>query len=236
MDIQIDIANDRHFTDVAPVVDREDFSKEIERLRSVLKPIIQDIDSNPSKIISKNERQNIDSEIDKSRKQLYLPIVFRPVIEAVVFNNCVTDADYSPAYLDCKWNGETFDKEGNTPDETYSIILSPGVKDEEVIQALQKYRDRLGNVKRISNYEYIHRVWDVSKEKPAIKKYRKWYKAINKGKSPAEIAEVETKNCPIEGNHSTGKNKPKGCTCYDESTIRKGYDTYKSLVWKVPTF
>lgn len=233
MDIQIDI-DDRHFTDVAPVVDREDFSKEIERLRSVLKPIIQDIERNPSKIISKSERGNIDSEIDKSRKRLYLPIVFGPVIEAVVFNNCVTDIDYSPAYLDRKSDG-TFDKQGATPDDTYFIVLSPGARDKDVINAYQKYRDELGNVKGASKYKYIHRVWEVSKNKPSLKKYREWYQAIKAGDSYAGIAEKETKKCPMPDGHKTGKKKSAGCTCYEESTIRKGVATYESLVWKTRT-
>ena len=60
--------------------------------------------------------------------------MFKPVIESVVFSNCITDSDYSPAYLDRKSDG-TFDKEGATPDETYFIVLSPGARDKDVINA-----------------------------------------------------------------------------------------------------
>lgn len=237
MDIKIEIDDERHFADVAPVVDKDDFAKEVKRIRSVLGVKIPLSDNDFSKPPDEIEKKQIDDEIEKSRKHLYLPIVFRSVIGAVVFRNEVTNEDYSPAYLDSKLHG-TFDTEGTTPDETHFIVLSPGARDDDVIKALQKYRGQLGNVKGVPNYKYIHQVWEVSKNKPSLKKYRKWYKAIKNGSSFAEIAEDETKNCPIykiDENHSTGKNKPKGCTCYTENMIRKGFDAYESLIWKTRT-
>ena len=94
-----------------------------------------------SKIPSKDELSHIDEEIEKSRIKLYLPIVFRSVIGAVVFRNEVVNEDYSSAYLDSKLNG-TFDTEGTTPDETHFIVLSPSARDDDVIKALQKYREQ----------------------------------------------------------------------------------------------
>ncbi|HZE86973.1 MAG TPA: hypothetical protein VE090_02080 [Methylomirabilota bacterium] len=190
-----------------------------------------------STIPTKDELSRIDTEIEKSRKRLYLTIVFRSVIGAVVFRNEVTNEDYSPAYLDSELHG-TFDTEGITPDETHFIVLSPGARDADVIKALQEYREQLGNVKGVPKYKYIHQVWEVNKNKPSLKKFRNWYKAIKNGSSPADIAENETKDCPIYStneHHPTGKNKPKGCTCYSESMIRKGFDIYESLVWKTRT-
>jgi len=235
MNIKIDIKDERHFIDVAPVVDRDDFIKEVERIRFALGIKIPLSDNDFSKILTKDESAKIDDEIEKSRKHLYLPIVFRSVIGAVVFRNEVTDEDYSPAYLDCQWDG-SFDKEGATPDETYSIVLSPGVRDEDVLKALQKYRDQLGNVKEAPNYKYIHQIWEVNKNKPSLRKYRDWYQTINDGDTFADIAQEETSKCPILGDkHKKGKGKPKECTCYDESTIRKGIDVYKALLWKTRT-
>ena len=77
--------------------------------------------------------------------------------------------------------------------------------------------------------------WDIDIKKPSIKKYRKWYFEIKSGKSFKDICDDETKKCPLGEGHPTGKNKSKECTCYDESTIRKGFDTYESLIWKTPT-
>lgn len=237
MEIKIDIDDERHFVDIAPVVDREDFAKEIERIRLALE-LKTPLESNDySTIPTKDELSRIDAEIEKSRKRLYLPIVFRSVIGAVVFRNEVTNADYSPAYLDSELYG-TFDTEGITPDETYFIVLSPGARDTDVIKALQEYRDQLGNVKGVPKYKYIHQVWEVNKNKPSLRKYRKWYLAKNNGSSIADIAENETKECPIypvDEKHSTEKKRHKGCTCYSESTIRKGVDVYESLIWKTRT-
>ena len=64
MDIQIDIKDERHFCDVAPVVDREDFAKEIERIRSVLEiklPLDEKYFSLP---LSKSKEKQIETEIE----------------------------------------------------------------------------------------------------------------------------------------------------------------------------
>lgn len=238
MNIQIDIDDERLFSDVAPVVDRVNFAKEIERIRSVIginEPILRE---KPSRLIEQfgvDKINQLDKEIEKSRKSLYLSVVFRKIIEAAVVYGLILTEDYQPAYLcstlDC------FDDQGQTPDETYFIVLSPGVRDQDVLNAVTEYRRQLGNKTVGEKYNYIHQVWETDKKKPSIRKYREWYLALNiKGKSFAEIAEDETKNCPIEEIHTTGKKKPRNCTCYDESTIRKGVATYESLVWKTPTF
>ncbi len=242
MDIKIDIDDDRYFTDVAPVVDRDEFAKEIERLRSALKVKMPLSKNDYSKVVSEKEAKLIDKEIEKSRKRLFLPVIFRSVISAVVFRNEITNDDYSPAYLVHK-TGDFYDKHGeSSPDETYGIILSPGARDEDVLKAYRDYRDILGNVSNVNsenselNYKFTNLVWDINKKKPSIKKYREWYKAIKADASYAEIAEKETLNCPMPEGHQTGKKKPKGCTCYDESTIRKGFETYEALLRKTPTF
>ena len=234
MEIKIEIDVERHFVDVASVVDRDDFAKEVERIRSVLEVKIPLRDNDFSKPPDEAEKKHINEEIERSRKRLYLPIVFRSVIGAVVFRNEVTNEDYSPTYLDSKLHG-TFDTDGTTPDETHFIVLSPGARDSDVIKALQKYREQLGNVKGVPKYKYIHQVWEVSKNKPSLKKYRKWYHAITNGATFIDIVNHEAKNCPIPEQHETGKEKPKECTCYEESTIRKGFDTYEALIWKTRT-
>lgn len=215
MDIQINIDDDRHFTDVASVVDREDFSKEIRRIRSVLKIEIPLNGNELSRIRSKEEDKQLDIEVERSRKRLYLPIVFSNVIIAVVFRNEVTKTDYSPAYLAHK-NGSFYqDGEATTPDDTYYIVLSPGAREKDVLKAYRKYTSQLGNVDGIPKYKYIHRIWDVSKKQPSIRKHREWYLAYKSGKKPSQIAKNEVN--------------------FHESTIRKGIEKYESFIWKTPT-
>lgn len=235
MDIEIDINDDRLFTDVALIVDRDDFCAEIMRLRSVLK-INFPLDNKASSAIpSRRWEKKVEAEIEKSRKSLYLPTVYTPVIEAVVFRKRVTKDDYSPAYLDCISNG-TFDKEGAAPDDTYIIVLSPGARDEDVIKAYQQYRDQLGNVKGVPRYQYIHRVWDIEKAKPAIRKHRKWYHAWKSGSTYAQICDAEADECPIKNKHNTGTSKSKECSHYDEGTIKRGIERYEALVLQTRTF
>lgn len=236
MNIEIDIVDDRYFTDVASVVDREDFILEIKRLRIVFDVEHPLLPSEASRPLTDQESAHIDSEVEKTRKKLYLPVTFRSVILAAVFSNKIENDDYSPAYLESTYHG-TFDMEGATPDETFHIVLSPNARDEDVIRAFQKYRDQLGNVKGTSEYKYIHEVWDKSKKKPSIRKYRKWYWSYRSGDSAKKIVEAEAANCPFrfKDNHGNEEERPKSCTCYDESTIRKGIETYEYLIWKTPT-
>lgn len=236
MDIKIEIDDERHFADVAPIVDREDFAREVERIRSALRLKIPLSNDYLLKPLDEDEEMMIDAEVEKSRKTLLLPSVFKSVICSVVFRNEVTNIDYSPAYL-VHESENFYDADGEpTPDETYSIVLSPGVRDKDVLKALWKYRDELGNIQGVSEYKYIHSVWEVNKNKPSLRKYRDWYQTIENKGTYADIATEETKNCTMPDEHKTGKKKLKGCTCYDESTIRKGVTTYKSLIWKTPTF
>lgn len=218
MDIEIDITDDRHFIDVAPVVDRDDFAKEVERIRFALGVTIPLPENYFPKHPDPKQEKLIDTEVEQSRRTLCLPIVFRSVISSVVFYNRVTDQDYSPVLLVKK--SDTFLNRVSTPDETYSIILSPGARDKDVLKAYRKYRKMLNNVNSEDPYDFTNLVWDINKKKPSIKKYREWYKAIKAGKSIEDIADREG-----EDNHF-----------YDESTIRKGVDTYKALLRKTPTF
>lgn len=235
MKIEIDIEDDRLFTDVALIVDRKDFSDEVERLRKVFGINFTHGEKGNFKAVSKSLDEKIEREIETSRKHLYLPVVFRTVIETVVFRNRVTKADYSPAYLDCIQNG-TFDKEGATPDDTYIIVLSPGARDEDVIKAYQQYRDQLGNIKGVPRYQYIHQVWDIEIAKPAIRKHRKWYHAWTSGSTYVQICDAEADECPIKNKHNTGKSKSKECSHYDEGTIKRGIERYEALVLQTRTF
>jgi hypothetical protein len=237
MDIKIDIKDDRHFIDVASIVDRDDFVDEIKRLRSVFVKILPK--NFPTKPPNEEIEKRIDDEIEKSRKSLFLPLAYSSVISAVAFRNEVTDMDYSPAYLVKKTGSfytgmKSYHFEDTTPDETYSIILTPSARDKDVLKAFKEYRDKLGNTNDL--FQFVPLIWDRNKKKPSIKYYRKWYLASKSGKEVKDIADEETENCLIKTVHENkGKKKPKDCSCFDESTISKGIKTYKKLLLKSPT-
>lgn len=231
MDIEINLTDDRFFADVAPVVDRKGFSDEIKRIRLAIgieTPLSKEELPKFSKIAL------LEKEVEKSRKRLYLPVVFKRVIEKAVLCGIISDGDYLPAYLDSTL--DTFDAHGNKVDETFFIVLSPNVRDNDVLNALWEYRTQTGSEKGAPEYKYINPIWKTDKKKPSIRQYRKWYLSIIAGKTFPDICSEEYENCPIEEKHESEKKKPKECTHYSESTIRKGVDTYKSLIWKTPTF
>lgn len=245
-DIKIEINDEKLFTDVALVVDQDEFTKEIKLLRKTYQKVFK-----KKKLLSEEEfrtfkrriygTKKFDETIDLSRKRLFLPITFRRIIQKAAFCGKIKEGDYLPAYLDSRPSTPSmpsFDKEGNFPDQTYFIVISPGARDNDVIHALQKYRDQLGNIDGIKDYKYIPQDWEVEKGKPAIKKYREWYLASKKGKSPEEIQGELFSKCPHIKQKQKHETKPrlKGCTCYDESTIRKGIATYEKLLWKSRPF
>lgn len=232
MEIDIKLSDERHFTDVALIVDRTDFQEEVTRIRKALGIELPLSVEELNRIPTDNETQIINSEVERSRKKLYLPLVFKDVILSVVFRNEVTNNDYLPVRLTSKLQG-TFNDDGVTPDETYYLVLSPGARDTDVLKAYQEYRDQLGNETGASQYKYIHQIWNLEKNKPSLKKYREWYFQAEKGSSFSKIAEAETMKCPIykiDAGHKTGRDKPKECTCFTERAIRTGVETYNSLL------
>ena len=239
--IKIKIDDIRHFTDVALVVDQEEFLDEVKHIKSVFKihqPLSQEeyYSFIRSLSLSKKDRKHFDKVIEQARKKLSLPITFLEIIKKAAFCGIVESDDYSPAFLEYKES--YFDDKDEIPDLTFSIVISPRVRDEDVLKALQQYRDQLGNITGIPEYEYIPLARDFETGKPAIKNYRKWYLSEKNGKSPKEIESMIIAKCPVHGNYTTkGSSKNlKDCTCYDESTMRKGIKVYKSLLRKSRTF
>lgn len=239
--IEIKIDDDRLFTDVALVADQDEFLDEVRRIRIVFKihrPFSQEryYSFIRSLSLSKKDKKHFDEVIEQTRKKLLLPTTFLEVIKKAAFCGVIVDDDYSPAFLECKES--YFDDKDEMPDLTFSIVISPRVRDEDVLKALQQYRDQLGNIKGIPKYKYIPLVKDFETGKPAIKNHRSWYLSQKEGKSPKKIESSITVRCPVHGKYITkgASKKLEDCTCCDESTIRKGIKTYKSLLRKSRTF
>lgn len=230
MDIEIEIEDERLFTDVALIVDHDDFKKEIILIRKEfgIKDLLpNDKFSDYFQKLEIGKCNEFDDLVRNSRKKLFLQIVFEPVIKKAALCGKVLDGDFRPAILESKI--EAFDE--NTPDETYSIILSPWVRDKDVLRALQEYRDQLGNIEGASEYEFISSIWENEDGKPAIKNHREWYLKNKNGMSTEDICTELSDKCPYSNKHKTKPRLP-GCTCFDESTIRKGIKDYSSLILK----
>ena len=242
--IEINISDEKLFTDVSLIVDSDEFLEEITKIREILKKkfkimgllTLEEYDVLYGNIRNTKKEQEFDKIFERSRKKLYLPITFTSVVASAALFGKIDDKTYKPAYLVSKL--DCFDDHGQTPDETYSIVISPCARDKDVLKALQEYRDQLGNIEGVSQYKYIHLVWRPEKSKPAVKRHRKWYVAYNEGKPIKEIEVEMYGKCRAKRPHTT-KPRLKGCTCFDESTIMKGIRSYQNLifsVWKGRTF
>lgn len=233
MEIKINIDDERLFCDIAPVVDRDDFLEEIERIRATLK-----INTPLNKtqylefiagIYETPVEGQLKSEIEESRKRLHLPIVFRQLIKKAALCGVVEKDDYKTAYLDHIIDDHT--NQGGDVADTYVIVLSPTAEDRDVLNALRQYR------KNEHGY-YVMPSWKKDKTKSSFKKYREWYFAVKNGGTIPDICDKENISCPIVEPHDIkkGNKKQKGCTCYSESTIRKGFATYQTLVRNTSIF
>lgn len=236
--IRINIEDEKLFTDVSLIVDSEEFLNEILKLRNdietkfklILPTTPEKYEDFETSIFGKKEQQEYEAMFEIVRNKLYLPITFLSVIgTATIFGEVDSNA-YKPAYLEHET--KLFNDADQTPDERYFITLSPSARDTDVLQAFQEYRDKLGNFKGVPKYKYIHLIWKPEKAKPAIKHYREWFVKYNSGMSAKEIEEEMYGNCKITERHTT-KPRPKGCTCYDESTIRKEISSYQALIYKI---
>ena len=244
MKIDIQINDVKRLTDVALVVDQDYFLIEIKALRKTYKItqlLLQEeyIKFRKDIYFKPNQKNKLKSDIENIRKKLRLPHSFLRVIEKATFCGVITEKDYLPAYLER--DTSSFDKNGNEPDDKYYIVLSPQARDKDVIDAFQSYRDSVNNWlnSKVFNYRFI---WvpneKIVKRKPSIKDHRQWYQSLNSGMSFKEIELECIDSCPIkttQPSHKTGKGKPSECRCFDESTIRKGVENYKSLLRKSRT-
>lgn len=244
MEIQIDIKDDKLFTDVALVVDQPGFIETIEETRKQfdfeLPTTLDKHIAYKNKIYNSKKKLKLQQTIEQVRRKLRLSNIFIKVIEKAIFVGEIKDSDYSPALLFSE--DSYFDNQATEPDYKYSILLSPQARDEDVLRALQKYRDEIQNYikrKKIGDdYAFIPIVSDdVIQSKPNIRDHRQWYIDFYEAKKPiGDIYQGCIDSCPITEPHEVGKNKPKGCRCFDKSTIRKGIRAYKNLLRKSRTF
>jgi len=219
--IKIDIRDKKFFTYVALIVDRPEFLDQICNIRKrfigSLKPYSEIKYKNfKREIYDTKILSDLNREIEKSRIELHLPFNFRKILEVAALLGKIRENDFKLASLEETIN--TYNtKQGEFVDTIYKIVLSPGVRDKDVLSELQIFRDQLGNKKNNSKYEYIPLVWDIQNSKSSIKKHRKWYIKFKSGIYVTQICNEEKRHI------------------YDESTIRKGIEAYESLIRKTST-
>jgi len=229
MKIKIDISDRRLFSDIAHIVDQQNYLQEIERARDLFninEPWGLEKYHKYKRSIYKSEKSDkLKTTIENIRIKLMLPKVFIKAIESSIFLGVVTDDDYSPAILISEIN--YFDDKGEIPDYTYSIILSPRVKDTQVIKALQEYRDQLGNTKGIANYSYIPEPKSTPQRKSATRNHREWYWLNKQGKSIEEIWKASIESCPIDSDEHFVDLDASKCTCnLGKTTVSDGIKAY----------
>lgn len=236
MKIDIKIDDEKLFTDVALVVDQYGFAEEIEKARKKLKFDFPLSPSHKREPLTEKQKKQINEAVEQIRKKLRLPHIFIKVILGVLLYGMVEKDDYAPAIL--TEENQYFDDMAYEPDYKYSILLSPQARDEDVIKALQDYRDKVQNfLKQKPGYQFIPVLSsDIVQGKPSIKHHRDWYLKTSKGITVEDICQEYANKCSIPQPHETGKNKPKGCICFDESTVRYGIRNYKTLLRKSRTF
>lgn len=236
MNIDIKINDEKLFTDVALVVDQQGFLDEIEKARKAFKLESPLTFKEYLEFIPESRQPEVDKAVEQIRKRLRLPHIFTKVIEKAIFCGVIEEGDYFPAML--IEENEYFEDMAYEPDYKYSILLSPQARDGDVIKALQDYRDKAQNfLNQKPSYQFIPVLSsDIVQGKPSIKHHRDWYLKTSKGITIEEICQEYADKCPIPQPHKTGKDKPKGCICFDESTVRYGIKNYKTLLRKSRTF
>ncbi len=240
MKIDIKIEDEKNFMDVALAVDQPEFLKLIGVLRrkyKVSKPWSRKgYQDYYRKIHDTKKSEELKNDIEKISDDLNLSLSFIRTITMSLFCGVVTDKDYLPAFL-AKYK-ESSNINGY---DDYCIVLSPQARDLDVIRALQEYRDQVKNY--LDNNLKSNRFIPASTNglisgKFSVRNHRNWYSDFNSGMTLEKIEEKCIDTCPLKEsrpNHATGKNKPKECCCFDESTIRKGIQNYESLLWKSRT-
>lgn len=239
MKIRIDITDKRLFSDVAHVVDQDVFIEEVCKARKLLNISepwdIEKLHEYKRTIFKSSKSDELNSLIESIRTKLLLPKVFKKVVESSIFLGSISTDDYTPAIL--MEEPDLLDEKGEVLTYTYSIMLSPKVKDTHVITALQEYRDQLGNEKGVSNYQYIPEPIKVIESKSATMNHRAWYWLQKEGKSISEILDISAKSCPLHTETRDIELDPKKCTCnLGKSTVSDGIDEYKLFLKRFSKF
>jgi len=217
--VEIEIDDEKLFTDIALVVDQERFKKLVNEAREKLdiKRVLNEEEylEFKDKHLHFKKGKILNQLEENIRTTQRLPITFKGIIrKSILCGKIVTD-DYKLAYLELR-KGE-YDEETDFLDLTPVIVFSPHARKEDVYEAWQEYNDNIGNYKAVASYGYIPKEVHTEKGKGAIKDHRKWYLLYEQGYSVSAICKKLNSDEKV---------------WYKDSTVRKGIDNYIELLRK----
>lgn len=195
--IEINIEDDGRFTDVALLVDKDDFLNEVFNLRKKYANKYKiDLPTNDYSVVNEDLLNEVKHDAEHLRRKFYRPLHFLRAITKSILNGVVEDGDYSKAFLERKELFIHKDHEG-TPDIKYSIVIFPGTRKKDVDQVFFQFSEEIkanmGLKTKTDKNILLHGYWyDPYFRKPfdtktSIRKIREWY---IKHKNGAQLIEL----------------------------------------------
>jgi hypothetical protein len=194
-------------------------------------------------IYNTRKLETLKQKIEQARKHAMLPIHFGRALMLATFCDFVTDESYEPVITEYNYNviyevSDSHDETKEVEESICHLIVGPMTRDVDVVNALNKYQEQLGNVAGgKTGYEYIPESNITKDALPAIKLIREWFLLKENGVSIEKIREHYASKCPYEDGHEDDTKEPKagrkirlpGCTCYGIRYITTQISNYRKL-------
>lgn len=212
--IEIKISDDGEFTDVALLVAKEDFRRDVKKLRTKyslnrqypLKDHLSVYREFEYKLASNKDLEDkFHKDIEVIRLRYRKPTHFLKAIKKAIVVGVIGDGDYAKAYLETE-NIYLPDSDGNIEDTKYSIVIFPGTREGDVKKVFSDFNKQVtlhfGKNKRKENllkdsdtkayfdsgYWYDPTLNRSQDSRENIQEVYKWHTS---GLKPIEIALVE---------------------------------------------
>ena len=187
--IDVKTSNKKHATDIAMLVDKLEFLKEINRLREKWRVPEPNKDSDLYRFLEltvkeKDRLDEFNSDIEMLLKQFNRGKNFKSVVEHALITGVIPDNIYQSCYFDIVTIGEAEDL--NKPERyQYVIVMSPRTEKQEVAQAYREFQEHIKGYKATNKNEnnVLGKIdfqnsengfnWEVPDDKELIKQYHK---------------------------------------------------------------
>ncbi len=155
--INIQTSNNKHATDIAMLIDKPEFIKELIRLRE--KWEVTELYSLPNiheqlieKVDLKGKNNEFNDDIDELLKKFNRGRNFKKVIEYALLTGIVPEGIYLSCYFDVATIGELEDL--SKPEKyQYIIVMSPRTEKQEVEQAYKEFQEYLTGYEATNEFE-----------------------------------------------------------------------------------
>lgn len=207
MFIEINIQDDGRFTDVALLVDRDDFLNKVITLRKKYADKYKvNLPINDYLAVNEELLNKVKHDAEHLRRRFNRPLHFLRVITKSILNGVVEDGDYSKAFLERKALSTFTDRKG-APDIKYSIVIFPGTRKKDVDQVFFQFSEEIkaniGLKTKTDKGTLLHGYWyDPYFRKPfdtktSIRQIRNWYIKYKNNTQLIELA-LEDKKSTIK--------------------------------------